>query len=711
MVDAGPQRADDAAWSLPTPTGRVDIPDSVREPVAVPRRLPMWPIRAAAVLGATGAFGLAGWQISRAMAGQPRLASISAAEVVLAALAAAAVVLWTWVVVENARRLLSLGYTKDPPSPAAVSSAWAPPLLFVGFAVASIAYLERRLNDPSVESTSTIPLALSCAALVATLFVSYRPLFLLSAIMRRLGGGVGDLARWVWVPISMVVVGAASLVALRAGGAYGDDVEGFAPAWAIGVVAIPPLVILLSLAWKGCAHVEEVVALAFARTAGASATGAGRRDLGLVARALRADARPPIHRDLRARVRLLPGAGPVRLLVMVSVASLTLISVVGALVMVLFWREAADGALLPSQRDRAWDALAVLQRLERAVATIALAVVAAWSFVTVLNARIASGRRRNPLLAAAAWPAAGAAVWSINDRLSEADGVAMVVGRFALQALALYVPVLLLERTALTVGARRTPLRLTWAIGVVLFVHVQGLGGLATLQEEADVSRFGRIAGYLALAVLLELIATITVADATRQIGDASSAIADKHNFLAEQRSLIGERAEQREVRRASSATGSAAAEPPGEPTVGRRRRDAARPGRPEPDTTHESAPASSTAPGTTPLGPAPSESISEVVGASVIGRGADPDPDPDPDPGPGPDPDPAVVAPSEPAESRGAAGCDDVEPSTAQDPSPPPPAARTPMFIPPLVLRSSTGDRRRVRSAPRSNPGEPDGG
>jgi hypothetical protein len=67
-------------------------------------------------------------------------------------------------------------------------------------------------------------------------------------------------------------------------------------------------------------------------------------------------------------------------------------------------------------------------------------------------------------------------------------------------------------------------------------VHIQGLGGLPTLVETAETDRFGRIAGYLALAALLELIVTITITDASTLIDDASEALAEKHNFLADQR-------------------------------------------------------------------------------------------------------------------------------------------------------------------------------
>jgi hypothetical protein len=68
------------------------------------------------------------------------------------------------------------------------------PLLFGAGAIIAVAFLERRLNEPDVDSTSAVPLGLACAALVVGALVSYRPPFMLSGVMRRLGSGSGGLA-------------------------------------------------------------------------------------------------------------------------------------------------------------------------------------------------------------------------------------------------------------------------------------------------------------------------------------------------------------------------------------------------------------------------------------------------------------------------------------------------------------------------------------
>ncbi len=485
---------------------------------------------------AASAATIAAVQMGRVMTARERLAGLGPLQVALAVLAALGILLWTWMVVENARRLLDAGRTTEPPVPRAVAAAWAMPLLVIAAAATSVSYLESRLNTADSDTTSAVPLAIALSFIVTAMLVSYRPLSMLSSIMRRLGSSSGALAGWIWVPISLVIAGAATLVGLRAGGAYGDDFAGVAPAWALGVVTLPPLMILLMLAWRGGRAVEDAVGFAFDRRTGRDASGVGRGKLGLFTRALRADARPAVALDTRKRIRIVPGADILRLALMTTVAALTLVSIVGALVMFMFWRESGDGTLLPSQRDRAWTALGGLQTLERWLALGLIGIATIWSFVSVLSARIASGRRRNPVLAAAAWPAAAYAIWWLGLRLETADTAVDALAVYALQIAALYVPIFLLERAAVAVAARRGPLRLTFAVSAVLLIHVQGLGGLPTIVEITEVDRFGRLAGYLALAALLELIATIAITDSSHLVADGASAMADKHNFLVDQR-------------------------------------------------------------------------------------------------------------------------------------------------------------------------------
>lgn len=542
-LDVETAPADAAGFALPAPTSlTVDPPlASTTAPGQAKRLRTTW-LLAATITSGGAAAGIAALQMGRAMSGEERIDALSLPQIGLALGAAAGIVAWTWMVVENARRLLAAGRTTEAPVPRAVAAAWGMPLLVAVAAAVSVAFLERRLNTADSDTTSAIPLAVALSFIVAGMLVSYRPLFMLSSVMRRLGSASGALARWIWVPISLVIAGAATLVSLRAGGAYGDGYEGVAPAWALGIVAIPPVLILLMLAWRGGRAVEEAIGFAFDRRMGRPSPTTSRRWLRVVSRAVRADARPGIALDTRQHVRIVPGADILRLALMTAVAALTLVSIVGAIVMFLFWRESGDGTLLPSQRDRAWTALGGLQTLERMLAIGTVAVATIWSFTSVLNARIASGRRRNPFLAAAAWPAAAYAIWRLGTRIPDAETVVDALVLYGLQIVALYVPFFLLERAAVAVGARRGPLRLTFGITAVLLIHIQGLGGLPTIVEVTEIDRFGRLAGYLALAALLELIATIAITESSHLVADAAATVAEKHNFLADQRKRDVER-------------------------------------------------------------------------------------------------------------------------------------------------------------------------
>jgi hypothetical protein len=111
-----------------------------------------------------------------------------------------------------------------------------------------------------------------------------------------------------------------------------------------------------------------------------------------------------------------------------------------------------------------------------------------------------------------------------------------VVAGFAAQAAVLAVPLVILERYAEAVGARRTPLRIVYVLAVVLLVHVQGLGGLLRLPDSVTSTEIGRLAGFLAIGALIQLCSTLAVTDACRAISQTCRHEADHHNMLVESR-------------------------------------------------------------------------------------------------------------------------------------------------------------------------------
>jgi hypothetical protein len=543
VTDVPPPVAGGAATAarLPLPefdaADRRDLPGHGSPEVRVPHRVPVAPLRwLVAASGLVAAVAL-GAQIRRLLDDEERIAALSWFALLAAVVCIGAILAWTWAVVENARRLLSIAHTSEPPNPVRAMTTWVIPFVFVAGAATTITILSRHLISPSEGTTSTLPFVFTLIAIIVVLVVLYWPISYLSGLVRRLGGPTTDLVRWAWIPIAMTVLAAGMITALHLGGVFEEEYEGIAPPWAFAVTAIPLAAIVALLGWRGALAVEDAVDFAYDRRRGVRNAGLGRGRVGLLTRALRADAAPPIHRDVRKRIRLLPGAGAARLALVTAIAALALVGVVGALVMFLFWREARDGVLIQSQRDRAWDMLDQLGSLERLLAFVVLGLVSIWSFVNVLNARLASGRRRNPLLAALAWPVAVVVIWTIADRVDGDGSLSPIVG-FAAQIAVLYVPFFLLERAAITVGAARGPIRVVFALGAVLLVHIQGLAGLSTLEQTADTELFGRLAGYLAVGAVLGLITTIAVTEASRSIADGARREADEHNFLADQRSV-----------------------------------------------------------------------------------------------------------------------------------------------------------------------------
>ncbi len=239
---------------------------------------------------------------------------------------------------------------------------------------------------------------------------------------------------------------------------------------------------------------------------------------------------------------MLPGADLLRLVVVTLLAGLALLSMVGAALTGKVWLDSRNGAALLSERQRMWDSLDALRTASTGVTAALLAAVAVWTFVTVSNVRRTSGRRRNPLIAALAWPAAAAGVWWIADRVIVDATIAGVMLGFAAQAAVLAVPFLVLERSAEAVGAQRTPLRIVYALSVLMLIHVQGLGGLSRLPDSVTTTDIGRLSGYLAIGALIQLCSTMSVTEGCHALSRACRHEADHHNMLVAQRTALSER-------------------------------------------------------------------------------------------------------------------------------------------------------------------------
>jgi len=517
----------------------------------------MAPWRFAAALAMTAMVAFTGWQVRRLVGGQPWSDPVMWTTIVVGVASAICVLGWTWCATENARRLVEPAVRDHVPDPKAATLAWIAPFAFVAVAAGVLAALGSRAGVGDARPAQALPLVVAFVALLSAISSMYLPLHHVARAVRQVGGYSVRPARWLWVPVVMGLVGIASIAASRFAG-FDDtdaastvstgtaDPRGWAPMWMIAVVAIAPCIVTLVLAWRAASSVEDAVTVA-----------ASRRRVGApmaVPRAERTPSQPRVaSRGLTERIEVLPGADTLRLVTVTFLAGAALLGLVGAGVVGLLWFDSRDTGVLPVERQRAWDALEALEVASRGVTIALIAAVSAWTFVIVLNIRMTSGQRRNPVIATLAWPAAAGAIWWIADRVVADASVQAVMVGFGVQAAVLAVPLLVLERSAATIGARRTPLRIVYASGVVLLVHVQGLGGLSNLPDAVTTAAVGRLAGYLMVGALIQLFSTLAITEACRTMSLACRQQADHHNMLVAQRSTPGTAGQDRGGRRHES--------------------------------------------------------------------------------------------------------------------------------------------------------------
>lgn len=500
---------------------------------------PMAPVR---ILGAAlllSTLVLMGWQVRRLADDEPWSSALMWMSVLTATAVALCVLAWTWIATDNARQLVQPAIRSQVPDPRAAVRTWILPFGLVGVAVGVVTVLGVRSgNTPDGDAVPIVPLAVAVVALLLSIPATYRPLHHLAGVVRQVGGYSVRLSQLMWVPVVMALLGVASLVALRVAGlgdggpsaaAGSSDAAGWAPLWVIGVVAVAPCLLVVLIAWRAASSVEDAISMAFHRR-GAGASGAAPVST------RRAAATPRSIPSERAhRIVLVPGDGMLRLVLVTLVAGLALLSLVGAAVTGQLWLDSRDAGVSPAERASVWDSLDALRAAASGVTVAMVAAASAWTFVAVWNVRRVSGRRRNPLAAAVAWPAAAVAVWWIADGFVVDEPFGRAAAGVAAQAAVLAVPFLVLERSAAAVDARRTPLRIVYALVVVLLVHVQGLGGLWQLPDAATATDVGRLAGYLAIGALIQLCSTLAVTEACQAVSRACRHEAEHHNMLLDQ--------------------------------------------------------------------------------------------------------------------------------------------------------------------------------
>lgn len=222
----------------------------------------------------------------------------------------------------------------------------------------------------------------------------------------------------------------------------------------------------------------------------------------------RAPAKPPY-----------PGESALRVAISLMLAALCLLTVAGAIVLLLLWQQSRDTGVLTTQLDRTWEILDALRVVERWLAFAVVPVAMALAALAALNVGRATGNRRNPVVAALSLPVGLVAVWLIGrEWIAPSDDVLEQAAGYAVQVALLALPIIFFERIALTAEARRRPLRAAYVLGAAYLGLLQFLGGLSTIERGEDSSEWGRLGAYLVIAALVQVLGTLAANEAARAI-------------------------------------------------------------------------------------------------------------------------------------------------------------------------------------------------
>lgn len=217
--------------------------------------------------------------------------------------------------------------------------------------------------------------------------------------------------------------------------------------------------------------------------------------------------------------RPVPGSSIMRTLVTIGLSALALLTLAGGILLLLMWQQERSSGLLTTQLERTWDLFDTLQAVELVVACICVPLIVLWATLATVNVRRISGGRRNPIVPVVLLVVAVAGVWAVRREIVEpADAWWVAALGMGLQALLMALPIVALERVAEVAEARRRPLRATYLLGVLCLAAVQFLGALSTVESSTEPAEWGRIASYMIVLALLQVIAALAANEALRAI-------------------------------------------------------------------------------------------------------------------------------------------------------------------------------------------------
>jgi hypothetical protein len=230
------------------------------------------------------------------------------------------------------------------------------------------------------------------------------------------------------------------------------------------------------------------------------------------------------HGELTAAEEPIAAASPIRLAMAVMLSGLCLLTVGGAILVLLLWQQDRASGVLTNQLNRTWDLFDALREIERWFAFAVLPVATVWIAIAAVNVRRATGVRRNPIVAAASLPIGVLGAWYVGREIVDAadDWVGQASG-FVLQCVFLAIPLLALLRLAQASEARNRPLRATYVVAAVYLAHLQFLGGLSTVDQASPASEWGRLGAYLIMGALMQVLGALSANEAARAIEEGTT--------------------------------------------------------------------------------------------------------------------------------------------------------------------------------------------
>ncbi len=260
------------------------------------------------------------------------------------------------------------------------------------------------------------------------------------------------------------------------------------------------------------------------RTTITPAPGNERADATLAKRGLLDRMKDRGHGELSTALEPYSAASTLRLAVAVMLSGLWVLTIGGAILVLLLWQQDRNSGVLTDQLERTWDLFESLRVIERWLAFAVIPVATAWIAVAAVNVRRATGVKRNPVVASLSLPIGVIGAWFVGREVVGAadDWVGQVAG-YVLQCVFLAVPLLALLRVAQAAESRNRPLRATYLVAAGFLAQMQFLGGLSTVDQASPPEEWGRLGAYLIIGGLLQVLGALSATEAARSIEEGTA--------------------------------------------------------------------------------------------------------------------------------------------------------------------------------------------